>query len=189
MLGRSIIYKQHLLATNMKKEEKKKEKSEETGYKIKKIGLFVFCLLVVYAFAFLGSAFTSAETQGDWYKSIRPSITPPNFVFPIVWNIIFFLMAIALYYAFNIKNIKMRKKIISLFIVNLILNVLWSYFFFNMKNVALAFADIILLWLSILFIMIFSHKIDKKIVYLFALYLIWVSFASILNFLILLNTL
>ncbi|MBU1894396.1 MAG: tryptophan-rich sensory protein, partial [Candidatus Omnitrophica bacterium] len=52
------------------------------------------CLILVYAIAFLGSLFTDT---GDWYESVKPTTTPPNWAFPVVWNMLFFLIAVSLY--------------------------------------------------------------------------------------------
>ena len=63
----------------------------------------------------------------------------------------------------------------------------WSFLFFGLQKPALAFVDLILLWISIVVMMIFSYKIDKKSMYLLVPYILWVSFAGILNYLIMLN--
>lgn len=166
----------------------------------------IICLLIVFATAFAGSLFTSADSQ--WYESVKPPITPPNYVFPIVWNILFFLIALSLYFAWisadkNIKN-KLKKekpksggikkyklnfnyinnfKLIFVFGLNLVLNLLWSILFFRFQNPLFAFYDLILLWLSILLMIYITYKINKTSSYLLIPYLLWVSFAGVLNWL------
>jgi len=149
----------------------------------KKIGwkTLILSLIVVYIVAAIGSLFTSNNTNTQWYNSIRPSITPPNWVFPIVWNILFFLIALSLYCAW-IKS-KNKKPIIFAFGINFILNILWSFLYFHLKNPLLAFIDIILLIISIIIMILITYKINKKSSYLLVPYLLWVLFASVLNYL------
>jgi len=145
--------------------------------------VLVICLVVVYATAFIGSIFTSAAVNTEWYDSIRPSITPPNWVFPVVWNILFFLISISLYYAWTSANKKSKQKVAIVFAINLILNASWSYFYFKMQNPLSAFYIIILIWFSILSMIYITYKINKTASYLLIPYFLWVSFASILNYL------
>ena len=141
----------------------------------------IICLAVVYLVAFVGSIFTTSSVNSEWYNSTKPSITPPGWVFPIAWNILFFLIAISLYISWNKGK---NKKIVAwIYGVNLVLNGLWSYLFFGLKNPLAGFLDIILIWFSILVMIFYSWKIDKKAAWLLVPYLLWVSFASILNYL------
>lgn len=141
--------------------------------------VLVVCLIIVYAFAFLGSLFT--ET-GDWYESVKPTTTPPNWIFPVVWNILFFLIALSLYFIW--LKAENKGMIILIYGINLILNFLWSIIFFWMKNPKIAFFELIILWVSIVSMLIFGLKTDKKTFYLIIPYLLWVSFAGILNYMI-----
>ena len=137
----------------------------------------IFCFIIVYFIAFLGSLFT--DTSG-WYESVKPSITPPNIVFPIVWNILFFLIAISLYLILMSR----KERLIWLIEANLLFNIFWSILFFGLKLPVLAFVDLILLLLSIILIILFSWKIDKRVSYLMLPYFLWIIFAGILNYLI-----
>ncbi|OGJ22155.1 hypothetical protein A3K73_04095 [Candidatus Pacearchaeota archaeon RBG_13_36_9] len=139
--------------------------------------------VAVYLVAALGSIFTVGNTSGEWYESIKPSITPPGWVFPIVWNILFFLIALSLYFSWNAADGKSKKKIALVFGVNFLLNILWSYFYFFLKNPAFAFADIIFLEASIVAMILVTYKTSKKAAYLLAPYLLWVGFAAVLNYL------
>jgi tryptophan-rich sensory protein len=148
---------------------------------IKNSKVLILSVLAVIATAFIGSRFTKIDL---WYESVKPSITPPNIVFPIVWTTLFILIAISMYLAISNSNKKTRNKIIILFAINLILNVLWSLLFFTMHNPIIAFIDLVLLWLSIIAIMVVSWKISKKASWLLLPYLLWVTFAGILNYLV-----
>lgn len=143
--------------------------------------VLIFSLIIVYVVGFVGSLFTSINN--DWYESVRPSITPPSFVFPIVWNILFFLIALSLYFAWINSKKSEKKKIALVFGINLILNALWSLFYFKLQNPLFAFFELILIWISIIAMMIVTYKIKKISAYLLIPYLLWVSFAGVLNWL------
>jgi translocator protein len=143
-----------------------------------------FSFILIILTAFIGSQFTSTNTGTEWYESIKPSITPPNYVFPIAWNILFFLIALSLYFTYvNSKTKKQRTKTLYLFGANFILNILWSSIFFALQKPAWAFLELIFLWISILLLTIHTYKIDKKASIMLWPYLAWVTFAGILNYL------
>jgi tryptophan-rich sensory protein len=143
--------------------------------------ILIYSVLAVIAASLIGTRFT--DTSG-WYESIKPAITPPNFVFGIVWTILFALIAIAMYFSISNSQGKARKKIITLFALNLIFNVLWSFLFFSRHQPALAFIDLILLWLSIVALIRISWKVSKLASWLLLPYAVWVTFAGLLNYLI-----
>jgi len=146
--------------------------------------LFIACLIVVFFVAAIGSAYTKIDS---WYDSVKPSITPANWVFPVVWTVLFYLIAVSLYYAWLYSNEKQKKKILWYFAINFFLNVLWSVLYFTMHNPLYAFFDIILLLISIIYLIVFNWKIKKEASYFLIPYLLWVGFASVLNYLTILN--
>ena len=90
-----------------------KKMAKKTPNKKKKLNfvlIFIICLLIVFLVAFLGSIFTSSGVNSLWYDSIKPKITPPNWVFPLVWNILFLLIAISLFFAWTRAKNKKEKK-------------------------------------------------------------------------------
>lgn len=144
--------------------------------------IFAVCLLLVFFIAFFGSSFSSDTVGSNWYSENKPSFTPPGWIFGPVWILLYFLIALSLYLAWINSN-KREKKIIGIvFGTNLVFNGLWSYFFFGLRNASLAFFDIILIWISILAMIHFTWKINKKSAWLLVPYLLWVSFAVVLNF-------
>lgn len=155
---------------------------------MKKINLktLISCFLIVFILlGGIGSLFTTPNTNTDWYNSIKPSITPPSFVFPIVWNFLFILISFSLYFAWtSAKNKIQKRNIIIFFGINFILNILWSVLFFVLKLPKIAFTEIILLWVSILVLIAVTEKINLKSSWLLWPYMIWVAFASILNWII-----
>lgn len=151
--------------------------------KKRNIKVLIFSIIIVYFVGFIGSIFTSGNTDSDWYKSIKPNITPPNFVFPIVWNILFFLIGWSLYFVWTKSKKEDKGSIILIYGLNFIFNILWSVLYFGLKNITFAFFEIIVLWLSIISMIVLARRIDIKSGWLLAPYLLWVTFAGVLNYL------
>ncbi len=145
--------------------------------------IFLICLAVVFSVGLIGGLFTGESVSSDWYESSKSGITPPDFAFPIVWNVLYFLIALSLYFAFTRARKKERKKVALIFGVNLILNALWSVLFFGLRKPWAAFVELIFLWLTIILMIFVVWKIDRKSAWLLVPYLLWVSFAGVLNLL------
>lgn len=139
--------------------------------------------------AVIGSLITLPAIN-TWYQTItKPSFNPPNWIFGPVWTTLFLLMGISLYLIWvkGIKN-KVARKAVWLFLIQLLLNFLWSLFFFGFHSPLLALIDIVLLWIIILLTIIEFNKISRPASLLLVPYILWVSFAFILNlFIVLLN--
>jgi translocator protein len=131
----------------------------------------------------IGSVFTISSIS-SWYAELsKPFFSPPNWVFFPVWISLYLLMGISLYLVWK-KGWKENKKALSFFGIQLFLNALWSPIFFGLKNPLLAFIEIIFLWLAILLTIIHFYKVSKPAAYLLIPYILWVSFAALLNFFI-----
>jgi len=161
----------------------KKDFGNNIGKKKINWKILIICLIIVFAIGAIGSIFTFGETKSSWYESIKPSITPPNYVFPIVWNILFLLIALSLYYSWINANKEQKKKIGFVFGINFILNILWSVLYFKLHNPIASFLEIVILLASIITMIYAIKKINKKAGWLLVPYLLWVSFATILNYL------
>ncbi len=155
--------------------------------KFKQFYKLFFAIIICQLVGFAGSFFTMQSVNG-WYKHLEaPNIAPPNWIFGPVWTILFVLMGVALYFVLT-KHVffKKKKKYIRLavlvFYLQLAANLLWSTIFFGLRNPGLAFAEILLLWVLILVTIIYFYKIDKRAAYLMIPYIVWVSFAAILNY-------
>jgi len=96
---------------------------------------------------------------------------------------LFFLIGLSLYFAWMKAKPIQKKLVAEVFAVNLIFNIVWSILYFGLHNVLYAFIEIFILWISIVWMIIVTWKIDKKAAYLLVPYLLWVSFAIILNYL------
>jgi len=150
---------------------------------IKKYNLkiFIICIFLVFSIAFFGSFFTTESVNSDWYLENKPNFTPPNWIFGPVWTFLYFLIAVSLYLVW-ISSKREDKKIIGfVYGINLVLNGLWSYFFFGLKNPVLGLVNLIFIWITIWTMIYINWRIDKKAAWLLVPYLIWVSFAGILN--------
>ncbi len=128
------------------------------------------------------SGFVTATSINDWYVSInKPSFNPPNYLFGPVWTTLYILMGISFYMILQTASHEIRKKAVNIFSIQLLLNFCWSFIFFNFHLPGFAFVEIILMWISILMMIILFYKINKTAALLQIPYLMWVSFASILN--------
>lgn len=131
----------------------------------------------------VGSFFTISSVN-TWYQTLyKPFFNPPSWIFGPVWTILYLLMGISLYLAWNTQKVSLKW-----FWVQLVLNSLWSILFFGFKNPLLALFEIILLWLAIFMTIKSFWKLKRTASWLLLPYLFWVTFASVLNLsLVLLN--
>lgn len=130
----------------------------------------------------IGSFATMPEIQG-WYQGIqKPLWTPPSGIFGPVWTLLYILMGIAAARVWKKRSVRPVTAAMIVFAVQLILNGAWSFIFFGAHRPDFAFAEIILLWLMIILMVKVFWSIDKPAAGLMAPYLLWVSFASCLNF-------
>ena len=112
----------------------------------------------------------------------KPPLSPPGWLFPVVWTILYTLMGVASYLVLTSDAEKQEiSKAISLYIYQLIVNFLWSTFFFNFQWFFFSFLWLVLLWILILFTTIRFYRISKLAGYLMIPYLVWVTFAGYLN--------
>jgi len=144
---------------------------------------FIVAIGVCQLAGFVGSLFTTPSIP-TWYAALRkPSFNPPNWIFGPVWTSLFVLMGIAAFIVWN-KGLDRKgvKAALLLFIIQLVLNMLWSYLFFTLHSPLYAFVEIIILWLAILLTMVKFFPISRAAGYLLLPYILWVSFAAVLNF-------
>lgn len=151
--------------------------------KIKSWPKLLFSLFITQAAGWVGSIFTMPKID-NWYETLnKPFFQPPNWLFGPVWTILFLLMGISLYLIWTgIWHHKLKEEAMLIFVAQLVLNVFWSITFFGFQNIALAFLEILVLWTSILFTILYFAKLNKTAAYLLVPYIFWVSFASVLNF-------
>jgi len=143
---------------------------------------FVISLLISLVIGLVASFFTRPEIAG-WYSTLKkPSFNPPPWLFAPVWTTIYVMIATAAYLVWKRRNYAVTyKAAASIYAIQLLLNFLWSIVFFGMHEVFGALIVISLLWISILFNMGWFGKFSKTAAWLLVPYLLWVSFAWLLN--------
>jgi translocator protein len=135
----------------------------------------VFALLVVVA-ASSGATFM----PGEWYAALnKPAWTPPDWLFPVAWTILYIMIALAGWLAWRAAG---WSAAVAIWGVALILNALWSYLMFGRHDIGLALVDVAALWLAIAAFIWTAWPLDARAAALFVPYLLWVTFAAALNF-------
>jgi tryptophan-rich sensory protein len=139
-------------------------------------------IFVCLAAGFIGTLFTTPAIP-TWYASLnKPFFSPPNWVFAPVWTTLYILMGVSLNLIWTAKSKKSERKIgLKFFWIQLVLNSLWSIVFFGLKSPVMAFIVIVLLWIFIFLTIKNFLKISKTAGLLLLPYIVWVSFASVLN--------
>lgn len=139
-------------------------------------------IVVTQLAGIIGSVFTAPAIPG-WYATLnKPGFVPPNWVFAPAWTALFLLMGISLFLVWERRGDGGFGLALSVFGVQLFLNVVWSLLFFGLQNPLLAFIEIIVLWTAILLNMAVFYRISRRAALLLLPYLIWVSFAAFLNY-------
>jgi len=145
---------------------------------LKLVASIILCQLA----GFLGSLFTTPAIP-TWYVTLnKPSFTPPNWIFSPVWISLFILMGISLFFVWRRPDHPKLKIALVFFFIQLTFNILWSIAFFGLKSPLLGLVDIMLLWIAILLTIQNFFKVSKFAGALLIPYLLWVSFATLLNF-------
>ncbi|ELC8458146.1 tryptophan-rich sensory protein [Clostridium perfringens] len=146
------------------------------------LGDLIISLLITLGGVYVIGKFTQESVQV--YGTLnKPWFSPPAIVFPIVWTILYILMAIAAYRIFlRHKQGEKTKSALWFYIIQLVLNFAWSIIFFHFKLYGLAFIELIILLIFIVITTIKFFKFDKIAGILMIPYIIWVSFAGVLNF-------
>ena len=143
----------------------------------------IVSLLVFLAAVILTGMFGSAFPPGEWYAGmVKPSWNPPDWLFGPVWTLLYLLMAVAAWRVWLRAAGSVRRGAIVWWVIQLVLNGLWSWLFFGLHRIGWALAELGLLWVAILFTFIAFRSIDRLAGLLLLPYLAWVSFAAVLNF-------
>ena len=141
----------------------------------------IISILFPLALGAIAGRFT-AQAVPDWFASLnRPSFSPPNWIFGPVWTILYILLGISLYLIWKQIPSKERNNALLIFSLQMFLNFIWSFVFFYFNQIGLALIVIVGLWISIVFMLISFYKLKPSAAYLNLPYLLWVTFASVLN--------
>jgi benzodiazapine receptor len=144
------------------------------------VGFVVLCFVA----AGLGALFTTPATKpGGWYSQIlKPSWTPPSWLFGPVWTALYLAMAVAAWLVWRQGGWEAQRGALFLFLVQLALNAAWSWLFFGLHSPASGMTGITLLWIAILLTLLAFFRVSPAAGWLMVPYLLWVSYASALNF-------
>jgi tryptophan-rich sensory protein len=148
----------------------------------KSFAKLIILVLICLATGWLGSLFTRSSIP-NWYTELqKPAFNPPNWVFAPVWTVLYIMMAFSAFIVVG-KGLDTPAVKIALiaFVIQLILNALWTPVFFGAHLIFLALLEIILLWLAILFTIVTFYKVSISAALLLIPYLLWVTFAAVLN--------
>jgi benzodiazapine receptor len=138
-------------------------------------------LVVSFITAAIGGA-ASVNAAPFYGQLVRPEWAPPSFLFGPVWTILYILMGIAAWLVWRVGGFRAARSALVLFLVQLALNALWSWLFFAWQRGGLAFADILLLWVLIVATIVLFWRVRPLAGVLLVPYLLWVTFASALNY-------
>ena len=151
-----------------------------SGCKKVRKDVLAICILIPILIGGL-SSLLSGSGRG-FYESVEtPWFAPPGIVFPIVWTILFVLMGISCYIVYE-DGYEENKQALVVYGIQLALNFAWSIIFFKYRAFLFAFIWLILLWIAIVVMIAKFYKINRCAAYLQIPYLLWVTFAGVLNF-------
>jgi len=142
----------------------------------------IACILVCQAAGVLGSVFTVSSIP-TWYAALeKPTFTPPSWIFAPVWIGLYTLMGISLFLilrrGWDDRNVRLA---VTAFILQLLLNALWTPLFFGLHWLLPAFIEILLLWVMIVITISLFYPLSRPAGLLLVPYALWVSFAAVLN--------
>jgi translocator protein len=149
---------------------------------IRNILRLVVSIVACLAAGAVGSVFTRNAIL-TWYAALeKPPFNPPNWLFAPVWTLLYILMGIAAFLVWRkgLENRQVRTALI-LFLIQLVLNALWSVVFFGLESPLYGFIVIVVLWVAILFTILKFYRISLASSVLLWPYLLWVTFAAVLN--------
>ncbi len=146
--------------------------------------LLAKCILCVILCVGLGSLSGIASGTGltEWYQTLnKPFFQPPSWVFGPAWTILYTLMGISIARIWHLSASPERISAIRLFVIQLILNLIWTPIFFALQQPLIALFIIIIMWIMIFMTIRSFKKLDNIAAYLLVPYIMWVSFATLLN--------
>lgn len=146
-----------------------------------KRSISVLIWIIVCLFLGFMSSLMQSTALSDWYPGlVRSPLSPPDWLFPVAWTVLYILMGISVGLLYGIRSIYTRMLYI-LFVVQLVLNILWSFFFFYMRSPTLGFMNILLLDMFVLLYFIGAYVVNRASALLMLPYILWLLFATYLN--------
>ena len=146
-----------------------------------KYSSFLILLLITFLASAIGGYITNTFKE-RWYSELNlASFIPTSWIFAPVWTTLYIFMSVAVW---NIWNKFKSKKILKIYFIHLFFNASWSVVFFGFHQIFLSFLILILILIFIIYLMILYYKLNKLSFYLMVPYLLWSSYALVLNFFI-----
>lgn len=142
---------------------------------------YLLWILLAEAAGGLSGWLTREGTKAYSQTIVQPPLSPPGWVFPVVWTILFALMGIGAARIYLAPPSKARRRGLNLFISQLVVNFFWSPIFFNLQAFGLAFFWLLLLWGLVIWMILTFRKVDRTAANLQIPYLLWLTFAAYLN--------
>lgn len=144
---------------------------------------FIVNIAIPLAIGAVGAFFTASSVK-TWYVTLaKPSFNPPNTIFAPVWTALYIIMGISAYLVWQKRHtIKHFPRTIAIYLMQLILNLMWSFIFFYAHQIGVALIEIVFLLFIIILNAVTFYKIDKAAGLLYIPYILWVSFATVLTY-------
>ncbi len=149
--------------------------------KLKKYLPYLWGILAVEAVGLLAGLLSRGGVEVYMESATKPPLTPPGWLFPVVWTILYALMGISLVRIWQSPESSARSWSLNLFLIQLVLNFFWPLVFFNAQTYGLALVWIILLWIAVFLMITQMRKVDLSAAWLQIPYLLWLTFATYLN--------
>lgn len=143
---------------------------------------YVLWILFTEAVGFLSGWLTRQGSELYSQAIVKPPLSPPAIVFPIVWGILFLLMGIGAARIYLAEPSPARTRSLRIFLLQLAFNFFWSILFFNFQAFGIALIWLLILWGLILWMIFSFRQVDPPAAWLQIPYLLWVTFAAYLNF-------
>ena len=148
---------------------------------LEKFFKLLLSLILPIGLGSIAGIFTSKEIAG-WFASLnKPSFNPPSYLFGPVWTALYILMGISMFLIWNTPKTELRQKALAIFGIQLFFNFWWSILFFSFHTLLLSVINILVLWFLIIYMISLFKKIKPVAAYLQIPYLLWVTFATVLN--------
>ena len=129
------------------------------------------------------AAWLTRDSYGIYSMLEKPALSPPAVLFPIVWGILYVLMGISVYLIYR-SDCKNKDSLIELYIIQLAVNFVWPLIFFNWQMFFASFIWLVLLWFLIILMTVLFFRCSRTAAYLLIPYLLWVTFAGYLNYMV-----
>lgn len=146
-----------------------------------RIGALILSLLIPLAVGGV-SALLTMQNMAAYSGMNKPPLSPPAWVFPVAWTILYIMMGLASYFIFVADaDPQVKRTVMIAYAVQLAMNFMWSIVFFNLSMYLAAFIWLVIMWVIVIFCAVKAKGIDRNATYLLVPYILWLTFAAYLN--------